>query len=894
MQQPSPASYLGKTARDGSNWHPLIAHSADVAAVTRRLLQPDSFVRVRLEGTEGHEIDDPLLAFLIFLAALHDLGKANHSFQAMLRAALRGVRTRSEGHVLVVFRTLEADGMSLEDNESLSQVILDVLAQRVAGDQDFVPLLEAAIAHHGKPYAVNAPAVDTTALNPPAVRKLWAPVPGSTGLGPFDEIRRISLHAARWSGADAAGLVRRLPSRPAFTHLFAGLVTLADWIGSTVAAFPFAPEADADPDAYWQEAIERADYACRQIGVVATRKLISLPATGVYATLFPSVFGPDESATPTALQHHVATMALPKAGTCVLIESATGSGKTEAALALYARLRDADLVGGMMFALPTRATARAMHHRVRSMAAHLYGPEAPGVTLAVGGASPAYQTPTALIAEHALVYDDQDDVAAELANWSSCHAKKFLAAELVVGTIDQALLAALAVKHAHIRLAGISRQLLVVDEVHSHDRYMLEVLVSLLRFHAEAGGISLLMSATLASAARELLGPSANSVVTYEDAVRRPYPTVATLERDATWRDLAVGDNVPPRRAHWWLSDETAAIQAALAGAKAGARVCILRNTVRDAQATVSSFEPADQVLLWRPAEGGQPTAYHARFTLPDRAVLDERILASFGKGGSAGGSILVATQVIEQSLDVDFDLLVTDLAPVEILLQRLGRVHRHRERDAERPGAFREPIMVVIAPQAPFAATRDYRGPHGWGTVYQNLPALELTRRLIAQRPFIEVPSMNRALLEGVYHASPLDELRNEPGWAVVMDSILGRQLGARMIAGDSKLDFHQTYGQNASRFQQDERVRTRIGDDSIDVSIEPPAPCWYAMGETADTVPLPLWQLRGMGDQVDLKDVRISGAITAGGVAQYELGAHHLLRYEATGWRIVNRGQH
>ena len=889
MVGPPQTPYLGKTSHDGATWHPLIAHSADVAAVARRLLERDSILRLRLEARAGKKLDDALLAYLIFLAGMHDLGKTNHPFQEMLRAALQGTRKRSHGHVLIVFRTIAADSMLSDGRETLTQVILDILDGRVASDQDFVPLLEAAIAHHGKPYAVDVPSLATTALTPPAVRALWAAEAGAAVRPPFAEIRRIADHVTRWSGAGDAGRVRNVPSEAGFTHLFAGLVTMADWIGSTVAAFPLAPAADADPDTYWEEAVERADFACRQIGIVAARQVRTLPAAELYERLFPETFGQGRAVAPSALQEHVARMDLPVPGTRILIESATGSGKTEAALALYARLRGAGLVGGMMFALPTRATARAMHDRVRAMTRLLYGNGAPGVTLAVGGANPAYHTDEHLIAEEALTYDDHDDVASELANWSSSHSKKYLAAELVVGTVDQALLAALAVKHAHIRLAGVSRQLLVVDEVHSHDRYMLAVLMSLLRFHAESGGIAVLMSATLASAARELLGASSDQTLTFGDAVQRPYPTVATIEPGGTWQDRAVGDGAAPRTVHWSRSDETGAIRAAVGAARAGARVCILRNTVRDAQTTVSTLEGPDRKLLWRPTAGGAATAYHARFTAPDRAILDERVLASFGKGGSAGGCLLVATQVIEQSLDVDFDLLVTDLAPIEVLLQRLGRVHRHRERDAMRPEAYEEPSLVVVAPPEPFAPSREYRGPHGWGTVYQNLPALELTRRLILDLPTVEIPSANRMLLERVYHASALDGLGTEPGWAEVMDELVGRELGARMVASDSMLDFRESYGQNASRFQQQERVRTRIGDDSIDVRIEPPAPCWFADGMSADSVSLPLRRLRHLGEGLDLRDVRLSGTITSDGVAQYALGPEAVLRYEPTGWRVA-----
>lgn len=874
---PKPA-YWAKLDSEGG-WHPLIAHLADVAAVTNRLLADDSIIAARLSHLAGKRgsLDPGLRSALTFLAALHDIGKVNHGFQERRYQDPRKRSVPHEGHVQVVFRSLR--------HQPFVEALLGALApmSEYEDSDELSDLLAATIAHHGRPIDARREQL----LGYGGLSALWEETE-ATGRAPLQEIGLIGEIASVWSGIDAAELPKSLPQDPRFTHLFAGTLTLADWLGSTATAFPFAPEASDDAVGYWEEAQKRADHACRRVGVVAARRTLHVAPGELYPALFPQVFGEGAVGTPNELQRHVADMELPTDGSRMLIEAATGSGKTEAALALYARLRAQGRAGGLMFALPTRATATAMKNRVEALLPQLYPDDTPAVTLAVGGRGPDTQAGERILAGKVRLQDDSEGESGQLINWASGHAKKFLAAEIVVGTVDQILLAALAVKHAHLRLAALSRQLLVVDEVHSHDRYMLEVLRTLLDFHQVAGGTALLMSATLSSQALDLLaGGVGYRSGSLQGAVERPYPALSELTGKGEWTATGFRHGKPGRSVQWRLADAATGLAEAVAAAEQGARVCVLRNTVGDAQATVRQLhDQGHGKLLWRPAGASFSPAYHSRFTRPDRLCLDYTVLATFGREASnATGSILVATQVVEQSLDVDFDYLVTDLAPVELLLQRLGRLHRHGTRDGDRPPGYEAPRALVIAPEGPFDPA-DKSTPHGWGTVYENLPALELTRRAVAANEYIVLPDQNRYLLEEVYHAERLALLESEPGWEQPVAEVEGKALARDSNARSRVLSFDLGYEGNASRFSDEALVRTRLGEDAVRVVLDPPVDCWFAGGESWAEVDLHYRQLpAGIFDDGE-RPVLTGGQQAVDGVMEYPLGEQRL-RYEPTGWR-------
>lgn len=873
-----PGRFWAKYDSSTGEWHPLVAHSADVAAVLARLLAPDSVIAARLARCAGFDrLRDSDVAVLTYLAALHDLGKANHGFQEKILPKEKRRRTWSEtGHVKVVLA-------SMKSYKPLQAIALDILRPIAGNPLDTFELLSTTICHHGRPHSDHIEAGSLGALWDPVARPGW---------DPLMMIRRLAALARRWSGLDRLAGPAPISLEPAFTHLFAGALTLADWIGSTRSAFEFAPWADDEPDRYWEVARERAKAACARVGLTAPTRVSLRTGTELLAQLFPKTFPQNE---PTPVQRHVAQMPLPEPGSRLLIEAETGSGKTEAALALYARLRSAGHVGGLVFALPTRATAAAMHQRVLEMLPAAYGGgPTPTVALAMGGEQVSAVALERWLSEQPLEYPDAAD--RELARWSSSSAKKFFAAEIVVGTIDQALLAVLLVKHAHLRLAALSRHLLVVDELHSCDRYMGEVLARLLDFHTSAGGTALLVSATLSEVERRRYGISAAAEPTLAEAISRPYPVVSICTyTDGSWRDetLERTGGGTGKAVTWGATSEADGITAAMAAAAAGARVCVLRNTVKDARATIDKIRAAGGVdLLWRPPRTDFTPAYHSRYVAPDRRALDEAVLRAFGLGSPQVGTILVATQVVEQSLDIDFDLLITDLCPIDVLLQRIGRLHRHHR---SRPPEFAAARVMVVAPDQPLVSfMRGDRatGPHGWGSVYEDLGDLELTLRLVRDPVWskFEIPRDNRRLIEQVYHHEPRVALADESeAWRHAFIVNEGKNLGREVHAGDVSIRFDRSYSENGTRFDAsgaERSIRTRLGDDRIRIDLGRNLPTFYAdqhRVELATSVDIPLRVLAG----TDLEAIPDIGdwAEDEQGVS-FSINGKGPIRYDWHGW--------
>jgi CRISPR-associated endonuclease/helicase Cas3 len=457
--------------------------------------------------------------------------------------------------------------------------------------------------------------------------------------------------------------------------------------------------------------------------------------------------------------------------------------------------------------------------------------------------------------------------------WAAEHPKRYFASLVSVGTIDQALLAGLRVKHAHMRGAALARHLLVVDEVHASDAYMRRVLTRLLRDHLAAGGHAMLLSATLGAEARHTLMVEAAGGRTIDEpapalaaAVAVPYPLLSTSTVVA--RAIALprrGDEKHVANELRELLDDAAGVAAvALAAARAGAKVLVVRNTVDGAVAVQLELERLtceDDAVLFRAA--GVRTLHHGRFAREDRRLLDAVVERAVGGDRVAGGLIVVGTQTLEQSLDIDADFLITDLCPVDVLLQRLGRLHRHaRVASGERPERYSEARAIVLVPAGglePFLVSPRPSGlrRHGLGYriqkdvpqgVYADLTVLEATRRLIEERPRWSIPTMNRALVEGALHgeavealiASMPEETRGQ--WREHRNRIEGKALADSQVAQDGMLLRHRGL-MDASNPRFDQRLVTRL--DANDRLVDLPPGTRGPLKQTVSRIKVPGWML-------------------------------------------------
>jgi len=634
-----------------------------------------------------------------------------------------------------------------------------------------------------------------------------------------------------------------LPDTPGFAHLFAGLVQLADWLGSDTRP-GFFPYSQLGEDRA-TTAPQRARHALRATGLDVGDAAVRLAAT---ACDFAQAFGVPS---PRPMQ---AAMADDRLGPVVVLEAETGSGKTEAALWRFLHLWRTGQVDALYFALPTRVAASQLYERVRDFVHRVWPVNPPVAVRALPGYTAADgETVEALPDFHVLWSDRPEDAEAER-RWAAESPKRYLAATIAVGTVDQALLGALQVKHAHLRQAMLARSLLVVDEVHASDAYMTRLLEHLLRAHVACGGQALLLSATLGASARtrylSIGSRRAEAVPPLAQALALPYPAIGRRAASGPAL-LPVQGNPRHKTVHWELWDQIDAPEAiaarAVQAAAAGARVLVVRNTVPAAIATLQAVEAlaAAQGLdcLFKVSKDAPPvsTLHHSRFSRQDRPLLDAEVQAQIGKQRAPrGGLVVIGTQTLEQSLDIDADLLITDLCPMDVLLQRLGRLHRHERPSANaphdhRPTGFEQPRAWVLTPPGHDLAPLLQRQRHGLGPiriqgepmggVYVDLRVLEATRRLVAAQPTRCIPADNRLLVEQATHPEALNAITQELGepWVRFGTEYEGALAATKTVANLHALPFDKPF--EDVQFPENEgRIGSRLGAADRVVVFDPP----------------------------------------------------------------------
>jgi CRISPR-associated endonuclease/helicase Cas3 len=414
-----------------------------------------------------------------------------------------------------------------------------------------------------------------------------------------------------------------------------------------------------------------------------------------------------------------------------IVEAPMGEGKTEAAIFLADHWNAALKQRGCYFALPTQATSNQMFGRVRDYLAGRYADSRVLLQLLHGHAALSAEFET-LLKEGAKpnlalqldgVHDEQinqgDCCAANVAaaEWFT-YRKRGLLAPFGVGTVDQALMAALQTKHVFVRLFGLAHKTVIIDEVHAYDAYMSALLERLLSWLAALKSPVVLLSATLPKKRRDALikayqsGLGASQAVYANDAEDRyPRITWATELAGGVRRLQTSAQNSRSLNLRLVNGDILKLAEQLQEALKVGGCAAVICNTVRRAQEVYEALKP----FFPGKADDGLPVLdlLHARYLFKDRADRETRTLIRFGKSETEVTdrdgrthkvrrpkcAVLVSTQIIEQSLDLDFDLMVTELAPVDLMLQRAGRLHRHQRDESERPPTLRQPQLWISAP---------------------------------------------------------------------------------------------------------------------------------------------------------------------------------------------------
>lgn len=814
--------YWGKAnARDSvAPDHPLVFHSLDVAACASAYLDLNSELSDQLARWLGLRAD-AARDVVTFLLAVHDVGKFAENFQ---NKAPQIVRARFGGELAQLNSTMYHDDVgalffawALEDR---------LKPERMLGWDDdlWTTLLIAVFGHHGTP-------------------------PAAVPMGPRAAHARLRSAMSERSREDAWTFFewcahRFLPPELApcgsqqaklASWWIAGLAVLADWIGSNTTWFEYADESRREKslDEYWEcWALPTARRAIVEAGVAAVRpRAYTRPGR-----LFPYLRDGDLR----PAQALSATLPIGDEPQIFFLEDATGAGKTEAALILAARLIDAGLANGIFFGLPTQATADQMFERVAKNIPGWFDESAHATLVLAHGARDQVKAFQSLSNQpNDAVAGELDTASLRVTQWLAQSSKRALQAQIGIGTLDQALMAGLRVKHQSLRMLGLFRKVLLVDEVHSYDPYMKHVLLQTLRLHAAAGGCAILLSATMSRDLRsQLLDAYAQGA-----ALRRQGPSAGSGRRGSTPRVSAKSLEYPlltrwgsslglhPEETTFsasthshrkidieYLSDEKDVLARIEHWHVTGQAVVWVRNTVSDAIAAWEKLSVRFGV--------DRCTLFHSRFAGVDRRSIQNDVLRALGKdsdGIARSGRIIVTTQVFQESLDADADQMICDLCPVDVLLQRLGRYRRHqRAANGDRlpvgmpgmDGRLPGPVIVLgpnreAEPDVAWYA----RFSRGAAKVYGAHGKVYCSARAIGQR--IDLPEQFRTLIETVYG-------ENAPSVPEPLQTAEDRALGGDIAQG-AVADMNVIAlgeGYCGGGWSRDERIGTRLGD-SIEATL-------------------------------------------------------------------------
>ena len=648
----------GKSEPEGGGlWLPLWMHARDTAYVFCRLVQ--NWISQSIRDAIGLE-DEILTQTVYFLGLIHDIGKATSLFQKQILLQIPEAYERL--NAVLPFRAEYRHRRETHHACASEVILLELGCPR--------GIASIAGAHHGKPQRENdvAAQLDTYESN------YWGKGQKNQWKAIWEELYRQALAE---SGFDDAGQLPEL-TLPA-QLLLTGLLTMADWIASNSRYFPLVPVEGTGYERFYPA---RLEYAWRAL---ALPDMWDAADTEMDEREFENRFGFAPNAIQRAVMEAASSISAPG---ILILEAQMGVGKTEAALAAAELFAQRFHEGGIFFGLPTQATANGLFDRLKRWAETQSREVEHSIRLAHGAAE-LNEEYRQLIPGCAVTEEDAQTGGVVVHPWFQGR-KQALLADFVLGTVDQLLLAALKQKHVMLRHLGLSGKVVVVDECHAYDAYMNRYLDRALAWLGCYHVPVILLSATLPAKRRsELVQAYLGSSTPGDWQLNRGYPlltwsdggqvyqrTVPLLQEQHTVRCCSVQEEALPDLLRERLRQ----------GGCAG----VIVNTVKKAQALAEALRrtmPEHTVLL-----------FHAQFLMPDRAEREQELLRRLGKRSTSSQRdrlIVVGTQVLEQSLDIDFDFLVTELCPMDLLLQRIGRLHRHLRPD--RPEPLREAVCAVL-----------------------------------------------------------------------------------------------------------------------------------------------------------------------------------------------------
>lgn len=713
---------IAKTNReDSTEWLPLWMHLADTAGIMEYLIEqwlPDSTKKFIQESVP----EEKLVMTGCFLGAIHDIGKCTAVFQSRIGAELPDIKY-----------ILSQEGIELSRRESYyngSQTPHALAGYAILLEYGCPEGIASIVgAHHGKPADFSSEVEDQIEIYPENYfgfdenDDIW------TGL--WDDYLKFALQI---SGAEE---IEDLPdiTMPCQVVL-SGLLVMADWIASNSYYFPLiSVEENGMADDYpyriakaWEvlNLTQGWNPLCYSMDQYTFHDRFGFEANEIQREVLDAV---QSSSDPGIF----------------ILEAQMGVGKTEAALAAAELLATGKGSGGLYFGLPTQATANGIFERLESWALKQSEEDQAvhGIRLAHGMAE-LNEDYRELFRGTAFVDDEENGLLVH--PWFKGR-KQALLTDFVIGTVDQLLMMALKQKHVMLRHLGLAGKVVIIDECHAYDAYMNQYLDMALTWLGEYHVPVILLSATLPEKRREEL---VKAYLDGEDGdtgyyINQKYPLL-------TWTDhgkinqkaLSLRGNKKKISINR-ISDDTLT-GTLLRELKEGGCAGVIVNTVIRAQNLAENIRkqmPDFKVIV-----------FHAQFTATDRREKEKILLEILGKKSTQKQRdkiIVVGTQVLEQSLDIDFDVLITDLCPMDLLLQRMGRLHRHEWR--KRPDGLKQPECYILG-----ALEEEFEG--GAKAIYGEWLLLQ-TKSYLKQS--VTLPDDIPGLVQEVYKYPQEDNFKQE-----------------------------------------------------------------------------------------------------------------------------------
>ncbi|HRJ58570.1 MAG TPA: CRISPR-associated helicase Cas3' [Anaerolineales bacterium] len=833
----------GKTRKGSNNpedFHPAVFHMLDVGNIAHELLVEGASPRWRQTLASAFNCEVDILSdWLPYFVALHDIGKVSSAFQTLNKQQL--TRLKQEG--------FELEAIDIPHSH-ISQIYMeDTLTKIFAADPVKAQIFSEALGgHHGR-FAHPDNDIKSGRRKLTREPEQWKSLRQIADSILKDEFLRLDLNSLPAPINISTAIMA-----------FTGFTILCDWLGSDERYFKISPNTDLS--LYLEQSRQSAAQATFDSGM----KAIMLSKAGtktetLFADLIPL----------RALQLAIDDIPdeLLRFPSLTIIEAPTGEGKTEAALALAHRIAQLNGTEEMYYALPSMATSNQMFGRLQTHLEKRLGLKA-DVKLVHGQAhliEENSQTETPIGPIEPLVNGETktESNAKETISWFNSK-KRALLAPFGVGTVDQAELAALNVKHATLRMMGLVGKVVIVDEVHAYDTYMTTIIERLLGWLSLMNTSVILLSATLPITRRKQLAKAYGVTLALNEEREGAYPNLMVLAAGgkepyqaspAVWQPnrtielqpLHFGDNDTLEKAKWLLN--------AVAN---GGCACWITNTVKRTQRifeALRSIAPSDIDL----------ELLHSQIPLDDRQQREDRLKSKYGREGKrpeSGKGIVVGTQVLEQSLDLDFDVMVSDLAPMDFLLQRAGRLHRH---DRSRPLQYEKPRLWL---NYEIEADSDLK----IGTdrsIYDEF-IMRQTHRTLSDYPQIQLPRDYRTLIEAVYNNKPpLEDDTLYDAWQELQSKqkIASKEARERLLPEPHPRDSFAKTAAMQIAFVEDENradwvvAKTRLGERTLSIIPLEREGDFVALGDGNERVSLRAEASRETQRDLLLRQLRISNQL-------------------------------